>query len=83
MPIGRWEVVDVAFPNADEDVGIVYSAFRPENPSEVRWVVLSIDKGGVVYRDSAATQKAWSTGLVFLRCSAANATARVLLFVEV
>lgn len=81
VPFSSFQYIDVEFGTADEDVFIQHE-LTTDRPDEVRFEVVSIDKGGVVYRDSAASRRAWKAGYLFLRCSAADATARLRLFVE-
>ena len=81
-PFGFYEYVDVTFTTANQDVDVVYGELRPEFPEDVRFIVVDVDKGGVVYRDRTASRKKWQAGLLFLRCSAANTTARILLYLE-
>lgn len=82
LPFGFYEWVDVSFTTADQDVVVGYHEIKAQDPELVRFLVVSITKGGVVYRDGSATRVAWQQGMVRLRCSAANASARILLFVE-
>lgn len=81
-PFGYYEWVDITFTTADTDVVAVYTELQPQDPDLVRFLVVSNTTGGVVYRDGSASATPWTQGMVKLRCSAANAVVRVLLFVE-
>jgi hypothetical protein len=81
VPFSAFEFVDVKFGAADTDVLIEHS-LPTDRPEDVRWETVAIDKAGVVYRDGAAARRSWKDGYLLLRCSAANATARLRLSVE-
>jgi hypothetical protein len=81
LPFSSFQILDVEFGTADTDVYVEHS-LKTDRPDEVRFEVLSIDKGGVVYRDGSASRRAWQAGYLFLRCSAADAKARIRLSTE-
>ena len=79
-PFVAFEYVDVFFGTENTDVAIEHTLLT-ETPEAVQWTVVSLNNNGMVYRDGRVTRLAWQAGRIFLRCSAANTTARLLLSV--
>ena len=80
-PFAKFTFVDVTFGTVNTDYIVTHTLDTPD-PEVIRWWAISNDTAGVVYRDASATKRAWGERYVVLRCSAANATVRLMLFVE-
>lgn len=80
-PVVDFEYVDVTFDGADTDKDI-RTRLRPANPDNIDYYITRKDRACDVYHDQSGTRKAWGTGYVILRCSAASATVRLLLLVR-
>ena len=79
VPYAKYQYVTVTFnatANLDSEV---QHTLRPRDFEAVDYQVVKIDKAGVVYNDTSATRRAWTTNTIVLRCSAAGATATLLL----
>ncbi len=79
-PFGRWQYVDVTFPIGGQDVDVVHT-LAPQNPDDVRFLVISRNASTVPYRDSNANRLAWTSGHIWLRASQ-QCQVRLLLFLE-
>lgn len=79
------DVVFNATANVDTDIP---HALDPSDPESVRWVVVRVQLSAapatppVVYVDTSATRRPWQVGQIYLRCTLASVTARLLLFLE-
>lgn len=80
-PFAKFTFVDVTFGTVNTDYIVAHTLDTPD-PEVIRWWAISNDTAGVVYRDSSAGKRTWGEGYVVLRCSVADATVRLLLFVE-
>lgn len=82
-PFGKFEYVDVTFnATANVDTDIVHT-LMPINPETVQYQVLRIDRAASIYHDTSASRKPWRQNLIYLRSSAANAVATLLLTLPV
>ena len=82
LPVAQYEYVDVTFGSANTDYDIRYTTLKPPDPNAVRYLVVSADRACQVYEDLSGSRRSWVSGLIILRCSAATASVRLLLFVE-
>lgn len=82
LPVKAYEYVDVTFAAADTNYTIPYKLLKPSDPNEVRYLVVKRDRACSVYEDLTGTRVAWVRGSLTLKCSAANAQVRLLLFLE-
>jgi hypothetical protein len=90
LPMGEYEYVDVDFGPADMDVEIPYSRLTIDVPEDVRWMEVSpeamLEGSSVVhpriYRLQNGVRRTWTFGSIVLRCSVANYSTRLLLYVE-
>ncbi len=81
IPFSSYAYVDVTFGSADTDY-IIEHSLKAKNPELIRWITVTNDTSGVVYRDNGTPPRAWGEGYIVLKCSAANANVRLLLFLE-
>lgn len=90
QPFLQTEFVAVTFGAADTDVTIPYQRLTPDDVEDVRWVditpnsvyVSPTDSVARVYRSTKPGRKDFGTKYVVLRCSVANYSTRLMLFVE-
>lgn len=82
LPFKAYEYVDVTFAGADTNFTVPYTLLRPISPDDVRYVVVKADRACQVYEDQTGTRVPWSRGSITLKCSAASAQVRLLLFLE-
>lgn len=88
VPYGTFEYVTVTFnavDDADTDIPITLA---PAVPDDVRWEVVNWELTSppgvppVVYRDGQAGRRAWTSTVIYLRCTEGGARARLRLFLE-
>lgn len=77
-PFGKWQYVEVTFEDADEDTDVPHT-LRPSDPESVRWWVVALNAGAVIYK--ADTGTAWHRDHIWLRADQ-PCTVRLLLFLE-
>lgn len=82
QPYAQWVEVDVVFgPSANTDLSIAHP-LTPNNPEAVDYQVLRKSLSVDVYHDTSGTRKAWSSGVIVLRATQANAQVSLLLSVR-
>ena len=81
VPFADYTFVDVTFGTANTDY-IIEHDMSARKPEDIRWLTVKNNTSGVVYRDNGTPPRAWGEGYVVLKCSAANAEVRLLLFLE-
>jgi len=76
------QVVHATFPaSANTDLDIRHT-LTPSDPEWVDYQVLKADRACCLYHDTSRTRKAWTKGVVYLRCNVASAVVDVLLSVR-
>ena len=79
IPFGQYEYVTVEFPVANTDVVVPYHNLKLENAEEVRWLDVSPDQGGLVFRGFPGE---FEPGRIRLQSNLAGYKTRLLLFTE-
>ena len=79
-PFASFEYVDVTFGTANTAHIIPHSLSGPTEG--IRWIPVSIEGNGTIYRDNAIGRQAWGSDYIVLRSSLANQVCRLLLTVE-
>lgn len=82
LPFANAQFVDVTFPSgADTDL-VISHTLKTARPNEVRYLVVTQEAAGSIYRDTSATRRAWGSNYIILRSNTASLAARLLLFTE-
>jgi|ETNvirnome_2_130_1030620.scaffolds.fasta_scaffold67209_2 hypothetical protein len=81
-PFASFVFVDATFGSSANVDLIIEHTLTVKDAEKVRWLTITNDTSGVVYREPAPTPRAWGDGYVVLRCSVADTNVRLLLFVE-
>lgn len=79
-PYIDFQYVTVTFGSADTDLDIRHD-LRPANPENIYYAVVKADRATSIYNDQSGTRRAWNTGYIILRSSAASAVVTLLLAV--
>lgn len=79
-PFASFVYVDVTFDATNTDQ-IIEHTLATADPESIRWMAVTNDQGGIVYRDNSAGLRAFGEGYVVLRCTTAS-TVRLFLFLE-
>lgn len=79
IPIGQYEYVDVEFPEANTDVVVPYQNLKLDDKEKVRWIDISPNRGGLVYRGLLSE---FDFGRIKLQSNIAGYKTRLLLFTE-
>lgn len=82
LPFALTQYVEVTFPSTANTDLVIPHTLNPADPEAVRFLVVSQEAAGHVYRDASASRRAWGTAYVILRSDIASLGARLLLFTE-
>lgn len=89
LPMRQFEYVTATFGAANTDTVIPLTVLRPENPETLRWlditpgtVYTGTDTVATVYRSAAPDRKPFGASYLTLRCTVANYSTRLLVFLE-
>lgn len=75
VPSRQWEIVTVAFENANEDTEVLHSLVVAD-PKQIRYQVLQASAPVVVFHDPMSD---WGAGIIKLRCTSDDVTVHLLL----
>lgn len=80
-PHTAFQYVNVTFLGADTDYDVVHS-LDPPTTEDIDYVVVRADRSTNIYHDYSGTRRAWGTGYIVVRSSAASAQVTLLLTIR-
>lgn len=80
-PFTNFEYLEVTFGSANTDKDI-RTNLRVASPDDLSYILVKADRSCMVYNDQSSTRKVWQEGYIVLRCTAASANCRILLFAK-
>lgn len=78
IPQSAFRRVSVVFPTADTDVAVPHD-LKPMNPEDVEYYVVRVNGPADIYDDQSATRIPWRADCLYLRASADDVVADLLL----
>jgi hypothetical protein len=79
VPFGKWQIVDVTFPDTINTDCIIPHNLLPNKPSDVQYTILRQTTVGDIYEGTDVNAKAWTKDYIVLRSITSKWQGRLLL----